>query len=465
MNTEVIQRLVHLLANVSEVPYTDFKLIREYLSSTEYDASYSPVFDAVNDFYETRHQKFPDLSWLNRQFPQYFSTYIPTSFHNDDIYVLQTILRDESYKNKVLSATWNQDLDKASDLLTEYKQLSSELIKAPTSAVEVFKDFESEKKLFGEGIRTGILPLDADIDFLPYKAFTALVAPTKSFKTMTTCNIVYDAVVNQGKNVVYFTLEDQLRSIWANIVCKHSYLSGVPISTAEIKKYKLTSERGPIFRKVQENFDASMSGHLVVLSSETMTSFTPDLIEGQLRFYEKLWGKLDMVVVDHMSIMDDPIPGQSLTGPALSKAYVRFLTKLAISFSEQGLVFLGLGQVTREYTEELIKGGKMRSTGVANTSEMERSANIMLCTYASEEMKKSGNLGISIIVNRNGQSDVTHTVPIKPEFASIGEQFIEEFDEETYNAIVYGDLDLPLRKNMNFGMSFTQFQNGLKGIL
>lgn len=464
MNTDVIQRIIHLLANLNEVSYTDFKTIKDYLSNTEYDATYGSLFEEVDKFYETRQKVFPDLPWLIRQFPSYFNSYYPTPFHNDDIYVLQSILRDDSYKNKILSATWNQDLDKASNLLTEYKQVSSELVKAPTTAVEVFKDFEHERLVFGQGIRTGIMSLDSDIDYLPYKALTVLVAPTKSFKTMTTCNIVYDAVMNQGKNVVYLTLEDQYKSIWANLLCKHSYQMGIPISTNEVKKYKLSKDKDKVFKKMQENFDASMTGNLVVLSSENLSSFTPDIVEGQLRFYEKLWGKIDMVVVDHFSIMDDPIPGQHLTGPALSKAYVRFLTKLSISFSEQGFVLLGLGQVTREYTELLIKGEKMRSTGVANTSEMERSANIMLCTFASDEMKKSGNLGISVIVNRNGASDVSYTVPIKPEFACIGEQFVEEFDDETLDAICNGDLDIPLKKNLNFGMSFTQFQAGLKGI-
>lgn len=462
MNTEITQRLTHLLANLSEVSYSDFKTIKNYLSATEYDANYSQIFDTVDNFYQTRHQVFPDLAWLVRQYPSYFSTYVQTPFLTDDVFVLTAMLRDESYKNKVLSATWQQDLDKASNLLTEYKQLSSDLVKAPTSAKEVYANFDKERSLFSQGIKTGILALDSSIDYLPYKAFTALVAPTKSFKTMTTCNIVYDAVMNQGKNVVYLTLEDQYKSIWSNLLCKHSYCMGIPMSINEIKKYKLSKDRDAVFKKMQANFDDSMTGHLVVLSSENLSGFTPDIIESQLRFYEKLWGSIDMVVVDHFSIMDDPIPGQNLSGPALSKAYVRFLTKLSISFSEKGFVLLGLGQVTREYTELLIKGEKMRSTGVANTSEMERSCSLMLCTYASEEMKKAGNLGISVVVNRTGQSDLTHTVPIKPEFASIGEQYIEEFDAEVLEAIVHGDLDIPLKNNMSFGMSFTQFKDGLR---
>lgn len=464
MNTEVIQRIIHFLANLSEVSYTDFQKIKEYLVNTEYDANYSTIFDEVDKFYQTRHKKFPDLAWLARQYPNYFSTYIPVSFLSDDIYVLQSILRDESYKNKVLSATWQGDLEKASDILTGYKEVSTDLIQAPTSCREVFKNFKEERKLFGKGVKTGIIQLDSDIGFLPYKTFTALVAPTKSFKTTTACNIVYDASVNQSKNVVYFTLEDQLRAIWANLLCKHSYCTGIPLTTNEVKKYQLSEDRDGVFVKLQDNFDNSMGGHLVVLSAETLSSFTPDAIEGKLRYYEKLWGHIDMVVVDHFSIMDDPIPGQALSGPALSKAYVRFLTKLSISFSKQGFVLLGLGQVTREYTELLMKGEKMRSTGVANTSEMERSCALMLCTYASDEMKKAGTLGISVVVNRLGADSTTYTIPIKPEYASIGDQLVEEFDEATLEAIVHGDLDIPLKKNIELGMSFAQFKEGLNGV-
>lgn len=463
MDKDIQYRIIHFIANVQEVPYTEFKEIRSYLSTTEYDVRYGILFDEVDNFYKSRNDTFPDFAWIHRQFADYYTDYSSAGFLSDDIYVLKSILRDESYKNRVLSAAYRQDLGKASDLLTEYKQSSSNLVKAPTSAQEVFENFEEERKVSGDGIRTGISGLDEKIDFLPYKAFTALVAPTKSFKTMTTCNIVYDAVVNQGKNVVYLTLEDQYRSIWANLLCKHSYLAGegLGLSTNEIKRYKLTGNRTEFFKKMQKNFDESMSGKLVVLSSETMSSFTPDIVENQLRFYEKLWGSIDMVVVDHLSISDDPIPGQNLSGPALSKAYVRFYTKLAISFSPKGLVFLGLGQVTREYTEKLIKGDKMRSTGVANTSEMERSCNLMLCTYASDEQKKSGRLGISVIVNRDGESDFTVEVPIKPEYSAIGEQYIEDLGSDVNEAIIYGDLDIPLKKNMQFGISFKQFETGL----
>lgn len=458
MNADVIYRIVHLLANLKDIAYSDFNEIKSYLTATEYDAPYSPIFEQVQTFYDTRHNKFPDLAWLTRQFPATFSTYMPTDFHADDVYVLKSILREESYKNKVLSSTYNNDLDKSLNLLTEYKQASANIIKAPTSMQEVFKDFEKEQKDYGTGIKTGIDQLDVGIDFLPCKAFTALVAPTKSFKTMTSCNIVYDAIINQSKNVVYLTLEDQLRSIWANLLCKHSYKVGFKISTNEIKKYKLSGQRTSLFKKLQKNFDDSMKGHLVVLSSETTSSFTPDIVESQLNFYEKLWGKIDMVVVDHLSISDDPIPGQNLSGPALAKAYVRFYTKLAI---ERNFVFLGLGQVTREYTEKLIKGDKMRSTGVANTSEMERSCNLMLCTYASDEMKKTGTLGITVVVNRDGESDITFNVPIKPEYASIGDISTEHFDEATSSAIMYGDMDIPLIEDMHFGISFSQFQSGL----
>lgn len=462
MNTDVLQRIQHFIAHIQDIPYTEFEKIKEYISTTEYDVQFSSVFEGIDNFYKTRHEQFPDFPWLQRQFPEYFINYTLIPYHSDDTYTLTAILREESYKNKVLSATYQKDLDKASDLLIEYRQASEQLVRAPETAREVFKDFAKEKELFGDGIRTGLAEIDSIIDFLPYKAFTALVAPMKSFKTTTACNIVYDAIVNQKKNVVYFTLEDQYRSIWSNIFCLHAHRTGFDFSTAEVKKYKMAKDKMLLFEKMQDNFDKSIDGHFVVLSSENLPGFTPDILEAELRKYEKAWGSIDMVVIDHFSILDDPIPGQHLTGAALSKAYVRFLTKLSISFSEQGFVLLGLGQVTREYTEALMRGEKMRAVGVANTSEMERSCSIMLCTYANDEMKSSNQLGITVVLNRTGTSDVSVTVPIKPEFSSIGSEFIEELDDELVQAVMSGDAEIPLKKNLGFGMSFTQFSKNLE---
>lgn len=461
MNSATVQRLQHFLANLDNVSYTDFSNIRKYLSSTEYDIMFSSVFDEVEKFYSSRHNKFPDYGWMSRQFPDLFANYGKMNALEDDLYVLTSILRTESYKNKVLYAAHQEDLEKASDILAEYRQESVDVVQAPLTSTEVFKDFEKEKELFGEGVRTGISEIDSIIDFLPYKGFTALVAPTKSYKTTTACNIVYDAIMNQGKNVVYFTLEDQLKSIWGNLFCLHSHRTGFDFSVAEVKKYKMAKDKFNVFKKMQTNFDNSMTGHLVVQSAETMSGFTPDQLESKLRYYERLWGSIDLVVMDHFSILDDPIPGSGLSGPALSKAYVRFLTKLSISFSERGFVLLGLGQVTREYTEALTKGQKMRAVGVANTSEMERSCALMLCTYASDDMKKAKQLSVTVVVNRLGESDVTCVLPVQPEFSSIGNQYIEEFDEDIQDAIVNGDMEIPLKKNLSFGMSFTQFVSGL----
>lgn len=464
MNTDVIQRILHVIVNIQNVKYKDFSRIKKYLVSTEYDASFGPYFEQIEDFYKTRHNTMPDSSWVMRQFPDISQSYIPVSFHEDDIYVLTSILKDESLKNKVIAAAGSNDFEKSLTLLTEYKNDSlGDIKEAPTTVEEVFKNFYNDRELLGDGIKTGLLQLDADIDFLQYRNFTALVAPTKSFKTTLACNIVYDAVMNQSKNVIYFTLEDEYRSIWANLLSRHSCSTPFPITVNEIKKYKLTKDRDNLFEKHKRNFDNSASGHLVVLSSEFMHDFTPDSIDAQIDYYAKLWGNIDMCVVDHLSILNDPIPGRKdLVGPALSKEYVRYFTKKSISYGKKGFVLLGLAQVNREYTEKLIKGEKMYAIGAASTSEIERSCSLMLCTYSSDEMKKSSTLQLSIVINRSGPSDITYTLNTKPEFSVIGDVYVNQFDEQTIEEIVHGNLEIPLSKYKNFGVSFTSFAEHLK---
>lgn len=462
MNNDTIQRILQFLVSLENVTYKEFIIIKNYLSTTEYDSNYSQLFEVIDNYYKTRNNKFPDSAWVMRQFPDYYINFRPIILLPDDIFVLTKMLKDESYKNKVLSATYSDNLEKASELLNEYKNSDTHISQAPTKATEVFKDFKDKRELLGEGILTGIKELDKDIDFLQYKNFTVLIAPTKSYKTMISCNIAYDAVINQGKNVVYITLEDSYYSIWANVLSKHSYIMGFGITTNEIKKYKLTKDRDNIFERQQRNFDASAKGNFVVLSSEHMISFTPDEIEKQLRYYEKLWGSIDMVILDHLSILNEPIPGRKdLTGPALSKEYVRFLTKLSISFSEKGFVFLGLSQITRAYTERLMQGEKIESIGAAETSEIERSCSLMLCSYANSDLKKSGKVKLSIVINRNGPCDIEYKIPVIPEYAIVGEPYVEKYDDETLASIMAGN-ELPVVNKVKFGISFTQFQKDLQ---
>jgi hypothetical protein len=212
---------------------------------------------------------------------------------------------------------------------------------------------------------------------------------------------------------------------------------------------------------VLDNLDNNVKGHLAVLSSENMPDFTPQTIYNKLRYFEKEWGSIDLVIVDHFSIMDDPIPGKSLYGPELYKYYVRFMTKLCISFSERGFVLLGLGQATQDSIEKLNEGKKLSITSIANTSEMARSATLVLGSNMSKELKELGKVQIGIVKNRLGPDGLEYEIPIKPQYQVLGDLNVERLDKEHLEKIAKGEADILYPKNLIHGISFTQFEKRL----
>ena len=215
---------------------------------------------------------------------------------------------------------------------------------------EVYKLWLENKKEFSYGLKMAIPELDNVYKFLGYKTLNVLAAPPANFKTTVACSISLDAVLNQGLNVVYITLEDTSEIIYQNHLAGFAKAMGVNIVAEEIKRYIMADEKLESFEKLVNAWDTETKGKLAVLSAREMDSgFTPAEILKKLNEIYTAWGnKLDVVIVDHFNIMNDPIPGMQLQGPQLAKYYVRYMTNLSISFGHKGFILVGLAQINRE---------------------------------------------------------------------------------------------------------------------
>ena len=49
MNNDTIQRILQFLVSLKNVTYKEFTVIKDYLSSTEYDTNYSQLFETVDN--------------------------------------------------------------------------------------------------------------------------------------------------------------------------------------------------------------------------------------------------------------------------------------------------------------------------------------------------------------------------------------------------------------------------------
>jgi hypothetical protein len=286
---------------------------------------------------------------------------------------------------------------------------------------EVLALWKQNKQEFSFGLMMGIPELDSNYKFLGYKTLNVLAAPPANFKTTVACSVSLNAVLKQGLNVVYITLEDTSEIIYHNHLAGFAKEMGVNITAEEIKRYLLPDEKLKAFEDLVSAWDTEVPGKLAVLSAREVESFTPAYISKALDKQYAEWGnKLDVVIVDHFNIMNDPIPGLPLQGPALAKYYVRYMTNLAISFGHKGFILLGLAQINREGQTKLEKGKELTGTELADTSELHRSATTLTSVYADDQDRDTGMIRMRVVKNRLGPQGQLYMVPIFPANFKVG---------------------------------------------
>ena len=71
---------------------------------------------------------------------------------------------------------------------------------------------------------------------------------------------------------------------------------------------------------------------------------------------------------------------------------------------------------------------------------------------------------LSALLNAYGKEngcDIEYKIPVIPEYAIVGEPYVEKYDDETLASIMAGN-ELPVVNKVKFGISFTQFQKDLQ---
>lgn len=414
-----------ILANMDKVSVEDIDRILPIIVYTKF-SQFEGVFNYCKD-YNSQIGRMPDEEYLNIQFNQMLNTEYPP-FHKNYIREFIDMLERESISTRTHSLTIQGKFQDAANLINKYTNQSS--VKDLATVQTIIQKYRVLKKQFSHGLKTGIEELDDLINFYTYKTLNVIVAPSSNFKTTLGCSICYNALFKQGLNVVYFTLEDNTEFLYYNFLSRHSYEIGKPISGNELKKYLLPDDRESLLDEVGKNWVETIKGKLEIVSSEEIGTFTPSNIVNMLTKIQDKNGPIDVVVVDHFNIMNDPIPGIRLSGPELFSYYVRFMTNLSITFGEKGFVLLGLSQSNREGTSAFNKGKDMDTTQIANTSELERSATTVLSLFADDQLRAQNKVKLKMLKNRLGERNKIMMPNVKPEYFKIGNSMPEALGDE-----------------------------------
>jgi replicative DNA helicase len=422
---------VLILQNLPEVTIEQLNTVLQHIEYTRC-AYLKGVFEFAAAFYNQNDNKMPDEDYMNLQFESiFYVTNIP--FHPQLIDDFIRFIITESVAVQSQKALQQGNFRKAAGIIQSAEKTTS----APILTMrEVLKLWKENKKEFSFGLKTGIPELDEVYKFLGYKTLNVFAAPPANFKTTVACSMAMNAILNQGLNVVYITLEDTSEIIYHNMLAALAGREKINITAEEIKRYLLPENKEDLLEELVNKWD-NIKGKFAVLSARECDSFTPAQISRKLDEIYKQWDeKLDVVIVDHFNIMNDPIPGLQLQGPQLAKHYVRFMTNLAISFGHKGFILVGLAQINREGQLKIEKGKELNGSELADTSELHRSATTVTSLYADDTDRTNGLIKIKNVKNRLGPQGQMFMVPIYPaqfmvgdDTSSLSSMSIDEFEK------------------------------------
>lgn len=432
MQYRVEDLAVLVLQNLPDATIEQLNTIVQYIDYTRC-AYLKSVFEFAISFYSQNGEKMPDEDYLTLQFESvFYDTKIP--YHPQLIDDFTRFIITESVAVQSQQALNQGNFKKAVGIIQGADKRSS----APILTMrDVLKLWKENRKEFSFGLKTGVPELDELYKFLGYKTLNVFAAPPANFKTTLAISMIMDALLNQKLNVVYITLEDTSEIIYHDLLAAYAGIKKVPITAEEIKRYLLDENRIELLDGLVDSWEKEVEGKYAVLSAREVNSFTPAEISRKLDDIYKKWGnKLDVVVVDHFNIMNDPIPGMQLQGPQLAKYYVRYMTNLAISFGHKGFILIGLAQINREGQVKLEKGKELNGSELADTSELHRSATTVTSLYADDQDRINGLIRLKNVKNRLGAQGQSFMVPIYPDRFKVGadkpalnSMSIEEFEK------------------------------------
>ena len=282
--------------------------------------------------------------------------------------------------------------------------------------------------------RTGLEPIDNLCEGIPDGSVTVIMGGTGSFKTMTTTNICYNAMI-KGKNICYLSLEVSKMHMYSNIISRHSmcgkYSKG--LFHKKIKNKELTKEEYSIMESIDEDLRSQPGAFTIIDETDIKTfdiaGFQEIISQVDKNFIEKKGHGVDILVVDHAQLLK--FSGNSrMNDPYLIvNYYISWFRQQSLNFLGQGrpISVIIVSQASRQGIEYANKhSGTYLLSHVAEANEIERSASYVISVFADDNSRSSNELYVQLLKSRNSET-MTEALPIKinPAYYVIGDNALE----------------------------------------
>lgn len=281
-----------------------------------------------------------------------------------------------------------------------------------TSYEDVLQMRESDNRSYDFVTDTGIPILDEHTGGMYTTQIFGVQGLPGVGKSRFCAKLMYRAKVMHGKNVMYTSMEQHCNELSMYFTSQHVWFKyGKYITDKQLKLHfvnqrriskdkltpeeilelaqedELTEEEARIVEEAEFDFYSNPNYGQLLLDN----SYVPvEKLESWLRHIHANVMKIDLFCLDHLSILTSD--GSWTKGIKMTQTEIVTEAMKMLKFVCQRLNFLVLAvnQMTREEINRMLEGKTSRITGSANSSEFERSCDVIWNLGETEQMKEAG---------------------------------------------------------------------------
>lgn len=255
------------------------------------------------------------------------------------------------------------------------------------------------------GVNFGVPAIDDKVDGLQRGELVLIAGWTSDGKTTMCVQLAWSAAVEQHKNVVFFTTETVRNTVRRRIIARHSCVSefAIPggLNSREIKKGTLDPDRERALHRVVTDFNTNPTYGKVYIC-QVPAGASVSYLESKLQRLNRLF-PIDLVIMDYLGLLRSDRKRQSdreeLSGN------LKHSKQIATTFADgAGVPFVSPWQVSRTARQYAKEHGYYAADALSDTSEAEKSADLILGLLApAENTARIAPIKGQIMKNRDGE--------------------------------------------------------------
>jgi replicative DNA helicase len=269
------------------------------------------------------------------------------------------------------------------------------------------------------GIQFGIKAVDDVLGGLQPGDLCFTVGYSSDGKTSVCTQLAWNAMVTQGKNVVFLTTETSRTVVRRKLLARHSKLERFELTdglnTRDLKNGTLTENEEAALPRIATDFARNPDyGHLWI--QQVPNNATMASIEAFLYRIQRLWN-IDLVIFDYLALLDSGKRRNSdreeLSGN------IKLAKRLGTTFDNgRGVPFVSPWQVNRMARDNAAKVGYYTSAALAETAEATNSADVILSLLAEESERENRHRTVKFQILKNRDGATANHIDVLADYAT-----------------------------------------------